>query len=118
MRGVGDGDRLAGEIQLKLVACFFFVFAVGFRVKIGVHGAGDELRGAELLAIVPKREMGEIDFCVRGETQGAAILEFDFGAAILAGLQLAALDHGQVDERFVKTVSGGAVELHRALHFA
>jgi len=62
--------------------------------------------------------MGEIDFCVRGETQGAAILEFDFGAAILAGLQLAASITGRLMNALSKTVSGGAVELHRALHFA
>jgi hypothetical protein len=44
MRGLRDGDRFVGKIQLELVAHFVFIFAVGFRVNIGVDGARNQLR--------------------------------------------------------------------------
>ena len=115
MRGLGHGDGLVGKIQLELVARFI---ARLFRVKIRVDGAGDKLHGAELLAIVAERKTSEVHFAVGRKTQRAAIFEFHFRAAIFARLQLRALNHGQVDKRLIKTVAGGAIDLHRALHFA
>ena len=63
-------------------------------------------------------ELAELDRRIRGQAKRTAILEFDFCAAVIAGVQLGALRDREVDERAFKTNAGVFVDLYRSLNVA
>ena len=74
-----EGDALAREIQRQVI----------FAQPIDIGHALHQIHLGHALARIGEAELAELNRGVRGQAQGAAILELNFGAAVGAGLSLA-----------------------------
>jgi len=106
--GAGKRHRLARKIQSEVVTAL--------AEPVDISHAFDEIDHRDTLAGIIQAQGAEFYLAVGSETERAAILKLNLGAAIVARLYLHALCDGKIEESALKSHARVFVDLHRTLN--